>query len=127
MAVADEKSSEKADDKAEDHRKRDRVSINLDDIRARVAQIVWFICVIAALILAVGALCIALKANQQNDLVDLVLDWADRVDLGVFSRVDGIKEFTGKNADIKNALVNWGLGAIVWLVIGRILDRIIRP
>jgi len=30
-------------------------------------------------------------------------------------------------ANTDNALVNWGLGAVAWLVIGRILDRIIRP
>jgi hypothetical protein len=27
----------------------------------------------------------------------------------------------------KNALVNWGLAAVVWLIIGRIVERIIRP
>ena len=42
-----------------------------------------------------------------------MLDGADAVDLGVFSRDDGIKEFTGSNAETKNALFNWGLGAIV--------------
>ena len=41
-----------------------------------------------------------------------VLDGADALDLGVFSREDGIKEFEGSNADTKNALFNWGLGAI---------------
>ena len=25
------------------------------------------------------------------------------------------------------ALFNWGLGAVVWLVVGRILDRVVRP
>ena len=38
-----------------------------------------------------------------------------------------IKEFTGENAETKNALFNWGLGAVVWLVVGRILERVIRP
>ena len=49
------------------------------------------------------------------------------MDLGVFYRDDGVKEFTGENAATKNALFNWGLAAVVWLVVGRILDRIIRP
>ena len=52
---------------------------------------------------------------------------ADAVDLGVFSREDGIKQFKGQGAEVKNALVNWGLGAVAWLVIGRLLDRIIKP
>ena len=52
---------------------------------------------------------------------------ADFVDLGVFSREDGIKQFRGQGAEVKNALFNWGLGAIAWLVVGRILDRIVKP
>lgn len=96
-------------------------------IRTRVAHLVWLVCALCALLLAVGALMVALDANQKNDLVDFVLRAADAVDLGVFSREDGIKQFRGQGADVKNALVNWGLGAIAWLVVGRILDRIIKP
>ena len=105
----------------------DRGKAAVTTVRSRLAQVVWILCVIAAVILAVGALCIALKANTHNSLVKLVLDTADKIDLGVFSRKDGIKQFTGHNADIKNALVNWGLGAVVYLIVGRVLDRIIRP
>jgi hypothetical protein len=96
-------------------------------IRAKVAQLLWLVCALAALLLAVGALLVALDANQKNDLVDFVLRAADYVDLGVFSREDGIKQFRGQGADVKNALFNWGLGAIAWLVVGRILDRIVKP
>ncbi len=56
-----------------------------------------------------------------------VLDAADRVDLGVFDRDDGIKQWTATNAETKNALFNWGLGALAWLVAGRVLERVIRP
>ena len=96
-------------------------------IRAKMAQLLWLVCALAALLLAVGALLVALDANQKNDLVDFVLRAADFVDLGVFSREDGIKQFRGQGADVKNALFNWGLGAIAWLVVGRILDRIVKP
>lgn len=96
-------------------------------IRARLAQLVWLVAALCALLLAVGALLIALDANKSNDLVDFVLRAADFVDLGVFSRQDGVKEFRGQGAEVKNALFNWGLGAIAWLVVGRILDRIIKP
>ena len=82
---------------------------------------------LAALFLAVGALLIALDANQDNALVKFVLEGADRVDLGIFSRDNGIKQFTGANAETKNALFNWGLGAVAWLFVGRILERLIRP
>ena len=96
-------------------------------IRAKLAHVIWLACALAALVLAVGALLIALDANQDNALVDFVLRAADVVDLGVFSREDGIKQFSGEGAEVKNALFNWGLGAIAWLVVGRILERIIRP
>jgi len=96
-------------------------------IRVVLAQVVWLLFLTAAMFLAVGALLIALDANPDNELVKFVLAGADRVDLGIFSRDNGIKQFTGENAETKNALFNWGLGAAAWLFVGRILDRLIRP
>jgi hypothetical protein len=96
-------------------------------VRTVLAQVVWLLFLTAAMFLAVGALLIALDANRQNDLVKFVLEGADRVDLGIFSKDNGIKEFSGENAETKNALFNWGLGAAAWLFVGRILDRLIRP
>ena len=100
-----------------------------DWVRLRLAQVVWLVCVIAALFLAVGALLIALgdSVNTSNDLVQFVLDTADKLDLGVFDLDDGGFNFHGKNAETKDALLNWGLAAVTWLIAGRILDRIIRP
>lgn len=96
-------------------------------LRSGLAQLIWLVAALCALVLAVGALLVALDANRSNELVHFVLRAADTVDLGVFSRVDGIKQFRGEGADVKNALLNWGLGAIAWLVAGRILDRIVKP
>jgi hypothetical protein len=95
--------------------------------RTVLAQVIWLLFVVAALFLAVGALLVALDANEDNNLVQFVLDGADAVDLGVFSVDNGIMKFTGENAETKNALFNWGIGAVVWLVVGRILDRVVRP
>lgn len=95
--------------------------------RTYVGRLVWLVCLLAALVLAVGALLITLKANQDNRLVKAVLDLADSADLGLFGRRNGIKEFTGSDAATKNALFNWGIGALAWLVVGRLLDRVIRP
>lgn len=96
-------------------------------VRAALAHVVWLACATCATVLAVGALLVALGANRDNALVDAVLRAADSVDLGVFSREDGIKQFSGQGAQVKNALVNWGLGALAWLLVGRLLDRILRP
>jgi hypothetical protein len=96
-------------------------------VRTQLARVVWLVFVVCALFLAVGALLVALDANRNNGLVSFVLGGADSVDLGIFSRSNGIKHFTGDSAQVKNALFNWGLGAVAYLVVGRILDRIIRP
>jgi hypothetical protein len=95
--------------------------------RLVISQVVWLLFLAAALFLAVGALLIALDANRDNDLVKFVLEGADRVDLGIFSKDNGIKQFHGADAETKNALLNWGIGAAAWLFVGRILDRAIRP
>lgn len=96
-------------------------------IRVRIAQVVWLVFVVCALFLAIGALLVALDANEKNSLVEFVVGGANIVDLNIFSRKNGILDFTGNNAEVKNALVNWGIGAIAYLIVGRILDRIIRP
>ena len=95
--------------------------------RTTVGHAAWVVCSLAALVLALGALFVAFGANTDNALVKAVLDLADMLDLGVFDRHDGIKQWTGENAETKNALFNWGVGALVWLVAGRVLDRLVQP
>jgi hypothetical protein len=98
-------------------------------VRSRVSQVVWILCLLAALVLAVGALCIALKANPDNGLVKFCVDTADKFDFGVFSRDDGVAHWKGHSQSVltKNACVNWGLAAVVWLVAGQVISKLIRP
>jgi hypothetical protein len=124
--VADEKTVQNSDEKKRRGTGK-KVAAGANLVRSRLASLVWLVAVVCALFLAVGALLIALKANQDNAIVAFVLDVADRLDLGVFSREQGIFTFDGKNAGTKNALVNWGIGAIAYLVAGKVLDRVIRP
>jgi len=124
--VADEKTDQKSDEKKRRGTGK-KVAAGANLVRSRLASLVWLVAVVCALFLAVGALLIALKANQDNAIVAFVLHVADRLDLGVFSREQGIFTFDGKNAETKNALVNWGIAAIAYLVAGKVLDRIIRP
>jgi hypothetical protein len=88
---------------------------------------VWVACLLAALALVVGVLLVVLEANTRNALVQTVLRAADWADLGVFSRTAGVKQFRGGGAAVKNAIVNWGLGALAWLVVGRVARRILSP
>ena len=90
-------------------------------LRSRVASVVWLVAAVCALFLAVGALTVALKMNQDNSIVGFVVDGARRLDLGEF------KEFTGKDAAVKGALTNWGIAAALYLLAGKVLDRVIRP
>ncbi len=98
----------------------------MDKIRGSLAQLVWIVSALSALLLAMGALLVALEANRSNGAVDFILSGANLVDLDIFSRSDGIKQFRGEGADSKNALFNWGLGAIAWLVVGRLVSKLIK-
>lgn len=104
-----------------------RKQLETGAVRVRVAQLIWAVCALAAVLLALGALTYALKANAENDAVTFIRDAAGWLDLGIFDLHNGVKEFSGDSAETKNALFNWGLAAVVWLIIGRVLDRIIRP
>jgi len=102
-----------------------------DVVRSRIASLVWLLCVLAAIILGSGALLFALDANMQNDLVKAVIDTAEKLD-GPFWRIFEFPTDTkgpgpGPHDATKEHLVNWGLAAVAYLVVGRVLDRIIRP
>lgn len=96
-------------------------------VRTKLASAVWLLAVVCALFLAVGALLVALKANENNAIVAFVLDVAELLDLGVFGREEGIFTFDDDKNSVRGTLVNWGIAAIAYLVVGKILDRIIRP
>jgi hypothetical protein len=103
------------------------MSAGMNRARTYLARAVWLVCAVAAVALALGALLVVVDANPANPLVRLVLRLADIADLNLFSRTDGIKQFHGHNATTDDALFNWGIGAVVWLVVGRLLERVIRP
>jgi len=90
-------------------------------VRSRLASLVWLAAVVCALLLAIGALVVALQMNEHNAIVSFVTDAAHKLDFGEF------KKFHGQDAATKSALVNWGIAAVIYLVIGKVLDRIIRP
>ena len=100
--------------------------LRVNEIRNRIAQAVWWVAVAFALVLVAAALLIALGGNDGNALVDFVKQTADRLDFDVFDRSNGVFDFEGENAATKNAVVNYGLAALVWLVAGKILSGIIR-
>lgn len=104
--------------------------VDLDKARSVAASAVWLLAVAAAAFLAVGALLIALDFNRDNGVVDFVTSTADSLNF-----LGTLKEFepSGRGADaeqsalVKNVLVNWGLAAVVWIVAGKLIERLIRP
>lgn len=102
-------------------------SLAVARVRDIVARGIWIVCMVLALVLAIAAFTYALEANSENGLVKLARDLADVFDLGFFDLDNPVKAFDDPNGAVKTALFNYGLGAVVYLVLGRILERIIRP
>jgi hypothetical protein len=103
----------------------------MDSVRLRLASAIWMAAVLAAVMLCLGALLVALDANMDNSLVSAVLD-LDRAIDGPFWKVFDFYTETKSGAqgapdEVKNHLVNWGLAAAGYLIVGRLLDRLIRP
>lgn len=104
-----------------------KVRAGADALRSRLATVVWLLAVVGALVLAVGALLIALNANEKNSVVQLVISGAGLLD-GPFSLDEGIFTFgNGEDGRVRSALTNWGIAAVVYLLVGKVLDRVIRP
>jgi hypothetical protein len=116
----------RTNESGEDSKRRPDATQNA--IRAQVARAVRIVFGVLAAILALGALLVVLRdnINESNSVVKLITDVADAIS-GPFSRDDGVFDFTGKNAEAKNALLNWGIAAIVYLLIGRFLANAIAP
>ncbi|TDD26611.1 hypothetical protein E1218_12860 [Kribbella turkmenica] len=90
-------------------------------LRNLIASLVWLVAVLAAAVLALGALFTALdQTNQSNEIVRWVLERGHDL-VGPFK--DLFRLETAKNT----LLVNWGIAALVYLVAGKIIERFVRP
>lgn len=84
-----------------------------------LATIVSVVTTIVVVILAVHILFVVFEANPANDIVSTVRDWAD--DLAWKFR----DVFEPEDAKFRVA-VNYGLAAVVYLIVGRVLVNLIR-
>ncbi|MFK4089037.1 hypothetical protein ACI2LF_33285 [Kribbella sp. NPDC020789] len=97
------------------------VGTGVRQLRNLIASIIWLVAVLAAAMLALGALFTALdQTNQSNEIVRWVLERGHEL-VGPFK--DLFRLETAKNT----LLVNWGIAALVYLIAGKILERFIRP
>ncbi|TWD75354.1 hypothetical protein FB561_6792 [Kribbella amoyensis] len=90
-------------------------------LRNLIASLIWLLAVLAAAVLALGALFTALdQTNQSNEIVRWVLERGQDL-VGPFK--DLFRLETAKNT----LLVNWGIAALVYLIAGKIVERFVRP
>jgi hypothetical protein len=101
-------------------------ALSVARVRGMVSRALWVVCLTLALILAAAAFSYALDANDKNELVQLVRNLADTFDLGFFDLDKPVKEFKNPNSDVKTALFNYGIAAVVYLIVGRFLERLVR-
>jgi hypothetical protein len=85
---------------------------------ATLGRVVSAIASIVAAIIVAGILLKVLGANPSNDIVSWVLD-AARWLVGPFKGL-----FSIADADLR-VVVNWGLAALVYLLIGRLIARLL--
>ncbi len=123
-------STKGSDDTKGTSKSSDGAAASTVQIRNAVGTAVWLIAVICAVLLAIGALFVVLDFNRGNSLVKFFIDAADNINiLGTLKEFspDGKGEAAKHSAEVKNVLVNWGICAVVYLVVGKVLERVIRP
>lgn len=122
--MADQKAGRKPDRKAD----QKAGAVALTRVRLVTARVILLVFTFTAAMLALGALLVALRhnINTDNPVVEAIIRFCDLVD-GPFGRDTGIFQFHGANEVAKEALVNWGIAALVYLLVGRLLARVVRP
>jgi hypothetical protein len=86
--------------------------------RASLARAVIVAATVVASILVVGIALVVLEANRSNDIVQVVRDAATFL-AGPFNGL-----FTLDDNKVEKA-VNWGLAAVVWYALGRLIARLL--
>jgi hypothetical protein len=87
--------------------------------RAGLARAITLAGSLVALILVAGILLVVLGANRSNDLVHAIRDAAHFL-AGPFN---GLFDLKHRKAEIA---VNWGIAAVVWFVLARVIARVVR-
>ena len=102
------------------------VQLSVARARGIASRVIRIIATVAGCCLIAAALLIAAKANPSNSLVSLVRHLAQFFDLGFFSLSNPIKQFTGSHGPALTALLNYGIGAVVWFVAGGFVATLVN-
>lgn len=83
-----------------------------------LARIVSLVTAIVVGIIVVGILLVVFKANRDNDIVSTINDAAKTL-VGPFKDVFSLK-------GTRRTVVNWGLAAVVYAIVGGLIARLLR-
>jgi hypothetical protein len=86
--------------------------------RASLARAVILLTGAVALVLILGIVLTLLEANRSNDIVQVVRDAAGIL-AGPFDNLFKLDSNKAEKA------VNWGIAAVVWLALGRLVARLL--
>ena len=86
--------------------------------RASIARAVILAATLVAAILVLGIVLVVLEANASNDLVQVVREAASFL-AGPFDGLFTLDSNTAEKA------VNWGIAAVVWYALGRLIVRLL--
>jgi hypothetical protein len=86
--------------------------------RAGIARVIALVAAVVALILIAGIVLVLLKANPSNQIVSAIHDAAAWL-AGPFDHM-----FSLSRRRVETA-VNWGIAAVVWYAVGRLLARLV--
>jgi hypothetical protein len=100
--------------------------ITRERARELASQAIKVVATFAGCCLIAAAILISVKANPSNGLVSAVRHLGQFFDLGVFSLSNPIKQVTGEHGTALTALLNYGLGSIVWFIVGGLLAALVK-
>lgn len=83
------------------------------------ASIITAIFGLIAGVIVLGIILVLVDANQRNTIVDFILD------IGRFF-VRPFRDLFPQDDPKENMVVNWGIAALAYLIIGAIIARIVR-
>ncbi len=88
--------------------------------RTGVARAISIVTTVVVLFIIAGIVLVVLEANKSNDIVSVINDVAEAL-AGPFEDL-----FTLDDQKLEVA-VNWGLAALVYAIVGRVLARLAAP
>lgn len=90
-------------------------------VQTGASVLVWVLSSLAALVMASAALLVSLRVDEGSRGFGDVVRLADVLDLGLLERSRGLV-----SDPVLDVVLPWGLTALAWLVVGRLLVALLQ-